>query len=243
MSEPRITPLAKPIRVPTPDTRWVRTPSAMNGHRPFGCGTGFVELRPIDSRRVELLRRGVQRLVSHHTDLTRLLDHAADGRDHDADHDREQSEHDDTGGERRPEPMALQHIDRWSEDDGQDRRERHREHDLAHGRECARHDDPRQHESDEAPRPHTEPGNPNRTPLIRNERRPGVADGRPVTIRSVLPVRRIGRTSHTTSVQFLAVCDSGSAGCVCVAGCRRSGQSVSIGLPVGSSTYHTPPCP
>ena len=137
MSEPRITPLAKPIRVPTPDTRWVRTPSVMNETAPSVAARASSSAARSTPADVELLRRGVQRLVGHHIDLTRLLDHAADGRDHDADHDREQSEHDDTGGERRPEPMALQHIDRWSEDDGQDRRERHRQHDLAHGRECA----------------------------------------------------------------------------------------------------------
>ena len=190
---PRIRPLAKPTRVLTPETRWVRKPSAIAG------AASLVAARAV-SREAwsmsELCQRRWRSPLDRGTDLIGLVGHAADGGDHDAGHQGEQTEDDQAGGEGGLDPVAFEGADRGFEDHGQHGREHQREHDLAHRGQRGDHDDRRRHEPDEAPRPDAELGNPaqrRRTPAQLR-----VASARPVAVSiSVGRVSPIGGSRHT----------------------------------------------
>ena len=77
-----------------------------------------------------------------------------------ADHQREQAEDDQAGGQAGLEPVTLERADEGLEDHGQNGGERQREHDLAHRRQGGHHDDRRHDEPDEAPRPDPQPRDP-----------------------------------------------------------------------------------
>ena len=95
------------------------------------------------------VRAGADRVA----DLPGLLGHTLDRGDRHSDHERDQAEDDEAGGQARLEPLALQDADERLERHRQHGGERHREHDLADRGEAGEHDDRRHHGPDEAPRP------------------------------------------------------------------------------------------
>ena len=138
ISAPRIRAPAKATSEPRPDTIAGRTPFADRRGRRLGGTPAHRPATPVDA---ELLDRVVHRRVDRRADLVGLVEHAADGRDHDDGHQDEQSEHEQAGGEARLEPTAFEAPGNRLEDHGQDGREQQREHDLAHRGE--RRDDDR----------------------------------------------------------------------------------------------------
>ena len=105
MSEPRMIPPAMATSAPMPDTSPERTPVVIIGQRVVDRLPDVLQRVLVDAERVGLLGGLVEGIVGRVADLVRLVGHALSGRDHDADHQREQAEHDEAGGERRLEPV------------------------------------------------------------------------------------------------------------------------------------------
>ena len=80
ISEPRITPLARPISASTPETTFVTKPSATAGDV---SSAAALASSSASSSIVELVDRLVDRRVDRVADPVGLLDHASHGRDHD----------------------------------------------------------------------------------------------------------------------------------------------------------------
>ena len=156
MSAPRIRPLARPIRVPTPETSLVRKPSAIAGVAPRSP-PGRRPVRPRSRRRARRPRcRSPRRStaliwsacsVTPRTVATTTTAITA-------------------SRPRTIRPAARVGLSPWRsrlpdqglEDHGQHGREGQREHDLAHRRQRDDHDDRRHHEPDEAPSQDAKPG-------------------------------------------------------------------------------------
>ena len=100
ISAPRIRPLATATEradagdQPGEDAGGDHRGRVLDGRRELSSNVALV-----DTERVGLLRRRSQRRVGRRTDLVGLVDHAPDGRDHDAGHQGEQTEDDQAGGQ------------------------------------------------------------------------------------------------------------------------------------------------
>ena len=153
ISEPRITPLARPISASTPETTFVTKPSATAGDVSSAAALASCERFLVDASSSTAFSIAASTeppipSVCWITPRTVATTTSA--------HQREEAENDQARAECGLEPAALEVTDQGLEDHRQNCREQQRKHDLADRSERDDHDDRRRDDSDEAPGPDSE---------------------------------------------------------------------------------------